>query len=240
MRSREGGIHGENTPQLRVLCVYMLRQCGLDPDHHPPGPLRPSSGPKWAKRTDYGGPLEGGGAFYKGKRLQHFSKSNFPFDPGTEGPIEGGFFRGGGYCLNVCTRRCQGNNPCFDPRRSIGEFGPFGWWGMDGRGGLGAETPDGCNHAARGAPVPPPPMGQGASWKSLKQSDVFRILALGGRKCNAQTGPLKPQVKEQKYTGKVGQPARDTRFLNQTNTKPDDTKRTNTNGTRGSLCTRAE
>lgn len=25
-----------------------------------PGPLRPSFGPKWAKRADYGGPIKGG------------------------------------------------------------------------------------------------------------------------------------------------------------------------------------
>jgi len=70
----------------------------------PSGPLRPSSGPKWAKRADYGvGPLERKGGILPIENVTKISRSNFPIDSGAQSPIRWGF-RGGGYfpqLLNV-------------------------------------------------------------------------------------------------------------------------------------------
>jgi len=69
----------------------------------PPGTWRPSSGPKWAKRADHGGPNRGGGGpLYQGKRSQNFSRPNFPTDPGAQNPIGGGGSRDKtGFCVTV-------------------------------------------------------------------------------------------------------------------------------------------
>jgi len=52
----------------------------------PPGPLRPSSGPKWAKKGRlWGGALRGGGVhFTKEKNHKNFLGQIFPWTPGPK------------------------------------------------------------------------------------------------------------------------------------------------------------
>jgi len=69
------------------------------PKYHPPGPLRPSSSPKWAKRADDGwGSLEGGSILPR-KKVPKVFLVNFSLGPRGQksdwalglGPFEGGF-----------------------------------------------------------------------------------------------------------------------------------------------------
>jgi len=65
----------------------------------PPGPLRPTSGPKWAKKSDYGGwALEGGVHFTK-EKVKIFLDQMFPWTPGPKVRLRGArpFRVGGGW-----------------------------------------------------------------------------------------------------------------------------------------------